>query len=100
MLESIAITIQNHASIKVSVSHASNTNSKSDISNSNSHTFAFQFFKISKFQDFASVMINLTSFQNFGQIALPFGLQICFARVFPSTTNTSFIFNSSFIISI
>jgi glycopeptide antibiotics resistance protein len=95
----MAITIPNPASIDVHVSHDSNTNSKSHTSNSNSQTFAFPFSKISKFQAFASDIMNLTSFPNFGQIALPFGLQICLAKVFQSTTRTSFTFNSSLIIS-
>ncbi|MDP3380770.1 MAG: hypothetical protein Q8S84_04540 [bacterium] len=43
--------------------------------------------------------MNLTSHQNFGQIALPFGLHICFAKLFPSTIIISLIFSSSFIIS-
>ncbi|MBT3726295.1 hypothetical protein HOG21_00925 [bacterium] len=53
-----------------------------------------------KFQDLASDIINLTSFQNFGPIALPLGLQTFLAKVVQSTTKTSFIFNSSFIISV
>jgi hypothetical protein len=100
MLLSIAITIQKPASINAQLSPDSKTNSKSQSSNSKSHTLAFQLSKISKLPDFASVIINLTSLPNFGPIALPLGLQICFASVFQSTTNTSFTFNSSFMISI
>jgi len=50
----------------------------------------------SKFQDFASFIISLTFFPNFGQIALPFGLQIFWASSVPSTSITSFTLSSSF----
>jgi hypothetical protein len=100
MLSSIAITIPNHASINVQVSPASKANSKSSASSSNSQTLTFQLFSSSKLPDFASVIINLTSFPNLGPSVLPFGLHIFLAKEIPSTTITSFIFSSSFNISL
>jgi hypothetical protein len=44
--------------------------------------------------------MNLTSFQNFGQIALPFGLQIFLGISDSSKTFISFTLSSSFKISL
>jgi hypothetical protein len=79
---------------------ASSTISNSPGSKTNSQTFIFQSSNSSKFQAFASVIINLTSLPNFGQIALPFGLQIFLGISDSSNTFISFTFNSSFKISL
>ncbi|MDR1987749.1 MAG: hypothetical protein LBQ24_03140 [Candidatus Peribacteria bacterium] len=59
----------------------------------------FQLESSSKFPAFACSIINFTSFQNLGQIFLPFGLQIFLASLSQETTKISFTFNSSFMIS-
>jgi hypothetical protein len=58
------------------VSHAKNSISNSQDSSMNSQTLTFPSSSSSKFQDFASEIINFTSLQNFGPISLAFGLHI------------------------